>query len=134
MSMFSKFLLNNLTNCVTNSKLHTINSIIKTIKTSPCFRASIVSMSIRSRTITSTSIFWPAQILSSRVTLTRQFAGSGWKAGAKTLRTAALFQSIVRYCAAAWCGSSHARVLDHEDAMRIFILIKFYKLRVKLFV
>ena len=41
--------------------------------------------------------------ISTRVSLLRRFAGSGWGAGAKTLRTAALFliYSIAEYCAPA---------------------------------
>ena len=42
------------------------------------------------------------------------FAGSGWGAGAKTLRTAALFliYSTAVYYAPAWCRSAHTRLID----------------------
>ena len=42
--------------------------------------------------------------LTTRVALLRQLAGSGWGAGAKTLRTAALslVYSTVEYCAPVW--------------------------------
>ena len=51
--------------------------------------------------------------LSSRVTLLRQLIGSGWGAGAKTLRTAALslVYSTAEYCAPAWCRSAYIRLL-----------------------
>ena len=53
----------------------------------------------------------------------RRLAGSGWGAGAKTLRTAAL--SLVyfatEYCALVWCRSAHTRLIDSvlNDALRI---------------
>ena len=59
--------------------------------------------------------------LSSRVTLLRRLVGSGWSAGAKTLRTATL--SLVYSTAApVWCRSAHTRrhidsVLN--DALRV---------------
>jgi len=60
--------------------------------------------------------------LTSRVALFR-LAGSGWGAGATTLRTAtlALVHSIAEYCAPVWCRSAHARLIDPtiNDALRI---------------
>ena len=52
--------------------------------------------------------------LSTRVLLVRRLAGSGWGAGAKTLRTAALslIYSTAEYCAPAWCCSAHTRLID----------------------
>ena len=52
--------------------------------------------------------------LSSRVTLLRRFVGSGWGAGAKTLRTATLplVCSTAKYCAPVWCRSAHTRLID----------------------
>ena len=53
----------------------------------------------------------------------RRLAGSGWGAGAKTLRTAALslVYPTVEYCAPAWCRSAHTRLIDSvlNDALRI---------------
>ena len=61
--------------------------------------------------------------LSTRVSLLRQLEGSGWGAGAKTLRTAALslIYSTAEYCAPAWCRSAHTRLIDSilNDALRI---------------
>ena len=61
--------------------------------------------------------------LSTRVTLLRRLAGSGWGAGAKTLRTAALslVYSTAEYCAPVWCRSAHTRLIDSvlNDALRI---------------
>ena len=61
--------------------------------------------------------------LSTRVTLLRRLAGSGWGAGAKTLRTAALslVYSTVEYCAPVWSRSAHTRLIDSvlNDALRI---------------
>ena len=58
-----------------------------------------------------------------RVTLMRRLAGSGWGAGAKTLRTAALslVYSTAEYCAPVWCRSAHTRLIDSvlNDALRI---------------
>ena len=49
--------------------------------------------------------------------------GSGWGAGAKTLRTAALslIYSTADFCASAWCRSAHTRLIDSvlNDALRI---------------
>ena len=60
--------------------------------------------------------------LSTRVTLLRRLAGSGWGAGAKTLRTAALslVYSTAQY-APVWCRSAHTRQIDSvlNDALRI---------------
>ena len=52
--------------------------------------------------------------LSSRVTLLRRLVGSGWSAGAKTLRiaTLSLVYSTVEYCAPVWCRSAHTRLID----------------------
>ena len=61
--------------------------------------------------------------LSSRVTLLRRLVGSGWGAGAKTLRiaTLSLVYSTVQYCAPVWCRSAHTRLIDSvlNDALRI---------------
>ena len=61
--------------------------------------------------------------LSSRVTLLRPLVGSGWGAGAKTLRiaTLSLVYSIAEYCASVWCRSAHTRLIDSvlNDALRI---------------
>ena len=61
--------------------------------------------------------------LSTRVTLLRRLAGSGWGEGAKTLRTAALslVYSLTEYCAPVWCRSAHIRLIDSvlNDALRI---------------
>ena len=48
-----------------------------------------------------------------RVSLLRRLAGSGWGAGAMTLRTAALslFYSTAEYSAPAWCRSALTRLL-----------------------
>ena len=49
--------------------------------------------------------------------------GSGWGAGAKTLRTAtlSLIYSTADFCASAWCRSAHTRLIDSvlNDALRI---------------
>ena len=61
--------------------------------------------------------------LSSRVTLLRRLVGSGWVAGAKTLRiaTLSLVYSTTEYCAPVWCRSAHTRLIDSvlNDALRI---------------
>ena len=61
--------------------------------------------------------------LSSRVTLLRRLVGSGWGAGAKTLRiaTLSLVYSAAEYCAPVWCRSAHTRLIDSvlNDALRI---------------
>ena len=61
--------------------------------------------------------------LSSRVTLLRRLVGSGWGAGAKTLRIAilSLVYSTADYCAPVWCRSAHTRLIDNvlNDALRI---------------
>ena len=61
--------------------------------------------------------------LSTRVLLLRRLAGSGWSAGAKTLRTASLFliYSTAEYCEPARCRSTHTRLIDGvlSDALRI---------------
>ena len=61
--------------------------------------------------------------LTSRVALLRRLAGSGWGAGATTLRTAtrALVHSTAEYCASVWCRSAHTRFIDPtiNDALRI---------------
>jgi len=55
--------------------------------------------------------------------LLRRLAGSGWGAGATTLRTAtlALVHSTAEYCAPVWCRSAHIRLIDPtiNDALRI---------------
>jgi len=57
--------------------------------------------------------------LTSRVAVLRRLAGSGWGAGATTLRTAtlALVHSTSEYCAPVWCCSAHTRLIDY--ALRI---------------
>ena len=49
--------------------------------------------------------------------------GSGWDAGAKTLRiaTLSLVYSTAEYCAPDWCRSAHTRLIDSvlNDALRI---------------
>jgi len=52
--------------------------------------------------------------LTSRVTLLRRLAGSGWGAGATTLRTTtlALVHSTAMYCAPVWCRSAHTPLID----------------------
>ena len=67
--------------------------------------------------------------LSTRVTLLKQLAGSGWGAGAKTLRTAAQSlkvqlsdqYSTAEYSAPVWCRSAYIRLIDSvlNDALRI---------------
>ena len=61
--------------------------------------------------------------LSSRVTLLRRIVGSGWGAGAKTLRiaTLSLVYSTAEYCVPVWCRSAHTRLIDSvlNDALRI---------------
>ena len=61
--------------------------------------------------------------LSTRVTLLMRLAGSGWGAGAKTLRISALFlvYSSAEYCTPVWCCSTHARLIDSifNNALRI---------------
>jgi len=61
--------------------------------------------------------------LKSRVALLRRLAGSGWGAGATTLRTATsvLVHSTAAYCAPVWCRSAHTRFIDRaiNDALRI---------------
>ena len=61
--------------------------------------------------------------LSSCVTLVRRLVGSGWRAGAKTLRiaTLSLIYSTSEYCAQVWCRSAHTRLIDNalNDSLRI---------------
>ena len=61
--------------------------------------------------------------LSSCVTLLRRLVGSGWAAGAITLRiaTLSLVYSTAEYCASVWCRSVHTRLIDSvlNDALRI---------------
>ena len=61
--------------------------------------------------------------LSSRITLLRRLEGSGWGAGAKTLRiaTLSLVYSSAEYCTPVWCRSAHTRLIDSvlNDALRI---------------
>ena len=61
--------------------------------------------------------------LSSRATLLRRHVGSGWGAGAKTLRIATLplVYSAAEYCAPVWYCSAHTGLIDNvlNDALRI---------------
>jgi len=61
--------------------------------------------------------------LTSRVALLRQLVGSGWGAGATTLRTTtlALVHSTAEYCTPVWCRSAHTRLIDPtiNDALGI---------------
>ena len=61
--------------------------------------------------------------LSTRVALLRRLAGSGWGAGAKTLRISALslVYSTAEYCAPVWCRNTHTRLIDSilNDSLRI---------------
>ena len=61
--------------------------------------------------------------LFSRVTLLRRLVGSGWSAGAKTIRiaTLSLVYSTAEYCAPVWCRSANTRLMDSvlNDALRI---------------
>ena len=61
--------------------------------------------------------------LSSLVTLLRRLVGSGWSAGAKTLRiaTLSLVYSTAEYCAPVWCRSPCTRLIDNvlNDALCI---------------
>ena len=61
--------------------------------------------------------------LTSRFALLRRLAGSGWGAGATTLRiaTIALVHSTSEYCAPVWCRSDHTRLIEAtiNDALRI---------------
>ena len=61
--------------------------------------------------------------LSSRVTLLRRLVGSGWGAGAKTLRVAtlSLVYSTAEYYAPVCCRSAHTRLINNvlNDALRI---------------
>ena len=61
--------------------------------------------------------------LSSCVALLRRLVGSGWGAGAKTLRiaTLSLVYSTAEYYAPVWCRSAHTRLIDSvsNDALRI---------------
>ena len=62
--------------------------------------------------------------LSSRITLLlRRLVGSGWGAGAKTLRiaTLSLVYSTAEYCTSVWCRSAHTRLIDSvlNNALRM---------------
>ena len=61
--------------------------------------------------------------LTSRGALLRRLAGSGWGAGATTLRIAipALMHSTTEYCAPVWRCSAHTRLIDPaiNDVLRI---------------
>ena len=61
--------------------------------------------------------------LSTRASLLRRLVGSGWGAGAKTLRAAvlSLIYSTAEYCAPARCRSAHTRLIDSvlNGALRI---------------
>ena len=52
--------------------------------------------------------------LSLCITLLRRLMGSGWGAGAKTLRiaTLSLVYSAAEYCTPVWCCSAHTRLID----------------------
>ena len=64
--------------------------------------------------------------LFSRITLLKQLVGSGWGAGAKTLRiaTLSLVYSTVEYCAPVWCRSAHTRLINSAHTHTIFSTIK----------
>ena len=57
---------------------------------------------------------------STRVALLRRLAGSGWGAGAKTLRISVLYFTA-EYCAPVWCRSTHTHLIDNilNDALPI---------------
>ena len=61
--------------------------------------------------------------LTSCVALLRRLAGSGWGAGATTLRTAtpALVHSTAEYCTPVWCRSAHTHLINPtiSDTLRI---------------
>ena len=61
--------------------------------------------------------------LSTRDSLLRRLAGSGWGAGDKAMRTVALslIYSTAEYCSPAWCRSAHTCLIDSvlNDALRI---------------
>ena len=61
--------------------------------------------------------------LSARVALLRRLVGSGWDAGAKTLRISvlSLVYSSAEHCAPVWCRSTPTRLIDSilNDALRI---------------
>ena len=69
----------------------------------------------------------PLSGISQKTILARHTAealvGSGWGAGAKTLRiaTLSLVYSTAEYCAPVWCRSAHTRLIDSvfNDALRI---------------
>ena len=58
-----------------------------------------------------------------RKKLSSRLVGSGWGAGAKTVRiaTLSLVYSSAEYCAPVWCRSAHTRLIDSvlNDALRI---------------
>ena len=64
--------------------------------------------------------------LTTRVALLRRLAGSGWGAGAKTLRiaTLSLIYSTAEYCAPVWCRSTHTRLIDSvlNDALPLSLV------------
>ena len=66
---------------------------------------------------------WLHKKFASRVALLRRLAGSGWAAGAATLRIAAsaLLHLTSEYCAPVWCRSADTRLIDPaiNDALRI---------------
>jgi len=61
--------------------------------------------------------------LTSRAALLRRLPGSGWGAGATTVRiaTLALGHSTAEYCTPVWCRSAHTRLIDpdNNDVLRI---------------
>jgi len=65
---------------------------------------------------------WPFESLHkilTRVALLRRLAGSGWGAGAATLRTATLdlVHSTAEYCTPVWCRNAHACLIDLSSTM-----------------
>jgi len=65
----------------------------------------------------------PESLRKKLTSLLMRLAGSGWGAGATTLRTAtlALVHSTAEYCAPIWYRSAHTRLIDPavNDALRI---------------
>ena len=54
--------------------------------------------------------------LSTRVALLRRLVGSGWGAGAKTLRISVLsLVSTAEYCTPVWCRSTHTRLIGQHS-------------------
>ena len=59
--------------------------------------------------------------LTSCIALLKRLAGSGWGAGATTLRTATLdlVHSTAEYCTPVWCRSAHTRLIDPHHQRRL---------------